>query len=830
MEKITLITENLNKFGWLSENFTIYSVDLNKTYSTCLNKYNCSKILVDFTSINNPATSKKLVECLSSKKSVAAIINNSVDYKFGKNINIINEQILSKPEIEQKINSFLSFSSLPQNPDNCITFNSYYLLSQLSSEGKILFVNKSFISELGLKNEDLILKNFSTLIPENSLMLYQESLINSRTKNSKQFFTISLFSKGDEKTNFSLCIEYFEVENKFIVLCKKILPQSDIKIPLQKILMSEKNFTSENFEKGVVPAAKTSLKNKAVKYYSEKPADLQKAEKRLKLELEINKAIANISNKITLTQITIEEICSFVLNTLKTLTASNEGFIAVTGSINFENIIYASTKTIVEDFDIYKTESKLSFINHENEKINALNEETNSKSTFFNNNIKEIFRSKDISIKGIRLKNILTTSCIVKEGLIGKIFLGNKKTDYDENDILKVTQIAKIFSLAIQRKQFEDEQKHLQEVLFNMMNEVYIVDINSFKFSYVNNVAVTNLGYTFEEFSQMGIKDIFKYNDDSGGFEYIDSVLTKQAKKVTFEGIHTRKDKSVYPVEVSVKLIKHGETEELLAVVMDITEKKRLEQHRHELEVTIRQQQKLEAIGMLASGVAHEINSPLMGMINYAQLINRRTDNEKLKSFSQGIIDEGDRVAKIVKNLLAFARQEKEAYEYTAIQDIVKSSLVLVGTALRKNNIQIDVNCDNKLFEVSCRSQQIQQVFINLLTNSRDALNIKFGEDSEEKKIIIKCKNILINQINFVQITFEDNGTGIKSEVINKIFDPFFTTKTKEHGTGLGLSISYSIINEHNGRFTCKSELGKFTQFTITLPVTQEFYQTTVAT
>ncbi|MFA8341848.1 MAG: PAS domain S-box protein [Rhodothermaceae bacterium] len=1024
MKEIILITENPGKFSWLSENFVLYFVELQKTLDTCLNKFDSNCVFIDFTTTNNPETIKKLLSWLTVKNQVAVLINNSVSYKFDKEIFLINEQELSKSEIEQQLNKAFPDNLEKQNSGYCLTQKADYLVAQLSAEGSILFANRSFTSELGLKPGDLLLKNFSSLMPEEFLGDYQESLINAREKNEKQSFRADFFSKDDQKKYFDFSIKYFEDENKFLVFCKDVSQLINIrntliekenqynqifeythegiwvidenhnttmvnpsmanmlgykvdeiigkdlfsfigenekpllenntsshseihsklqnfrfvhkdghpvytnledhtltdssgnykgsiaitnplennqinKLPQQKdftdtsvnhnpvgivsftkdgqiksfndafakftglpeqTLKNLGNFAEEFFpdlknqfstssetleattfttdfitESSVKPVeviTKTFFDNdNALQTFTAFISDISEArqtEKKLKLELEINKAIARISNKITTAKITTEEICSFVLKTVQELTQSEEGFISVTNPKSLANVIYASTEQILEDLDIYKTGEKLFFFIYENEKLLTLRgKNANEKKTFFVNDVQKVFETENIFLDDIKLKNFMSVPCSIGGRLIGQIYLGNKPGDYNKDDILKITQIAKIFSLAIQRKQFEEEQKHLQEVLFNMLNEVYIIDISSYMFSYVNNVAVTNLGYSFEEFSQMGPTNIFKYTDDSEEFEYINSVITKQAKKVTFEGIHIRKDKSVYPVEISVQLIQHGEIEELLAVVMDITEKKRLEQHRHELEATMRQQQKLEAIGMLASGVAHEINSPLMGMINYAELINRRTDNEKLKSFSQGIIDEGDRVAKIVKNLLAFARQEKEIYEFADIQDIVKSSLVLVGAALRKNNIQIDVKCDNKLLEVSCRSQQIQQVFINLLTNSRDALNRKFGEDSDEKRINITCKNLVINQINFVQITFEDNGTGIKSEQVNKIFDPFFTTKTKEQGTGLGLSISHSIISEHNGRFTCKSELGKFTRFKITLPVTQEFYQTT---
>jgi len=138
----------------------------------------------------------------------------------------------------------------------------------------------------------------------------------------------------------------------------------------------------------------------------------------------------------------------------------------------------------------------------------------------------------------------------------------------------------------------------------------------------------------------------------------------------------------------------------------EIAERKRAEAEKTELEMWLRQSQKLESIGTLASGVAHEINNPLMGIISYAELINEQMEDESLQEFSEGIIEEGKRVDRIVKNLLSFARQDKESHSPAYLSDIINVSLSLLGAVLRKNQITLEMDVPHDLPKVRCRTSR----------------------------------------------------------------------------------------------------------------------------
>ena len=190
-----------------------------------------------------------------------------------------------------------------------------------------------------------------------------------------------------------------------------------------------------------------------------------------------------------------------------------------------------------------------------------------------------------------------------------------------------------------------------------------------------------------------------------------------------------------------------------------------------------------------------------------------------IADFAGEIIAETERVANIVRNLLAFARQEKEHHSPARIIDIVESTLTLMRAVLRRDHIILKVEVPEQLPSVKCRSQQIQQVFMNLLGNARDALNLRYPEYDDGKWIAISSRLEQRDGEPWVCTTVEDHGSGISADVIDRVFDPFFTTKGRDEGTGLGLSVSHGIMREHRGSLEVESVPGEYTRFHINLRV-----------
>ena len=244
------------------------------------------------------------------------------------------------------------------------------------------------------------------------------------------------------------------------------------------------------------------------------------------------------------------------------------------------------------------------------------------------------------------------------------------------------------------------------------------------------------------------------------------------------------------------------------------------ERERQQLQAQLVQAQKLEAIGTLAGGVAHEINNPINGIMNYAQLIRDECDGRDgtVGSFAAEIGHESERIAGLVRNLLRFSRREELTQERAQPSEIVDRSLSLVRSVLRRDRIALEVEIEEALPPVRCQVQQIQQVLLNLLTNARDALNDRYPDCDEEKRIRLAVHRLSAEgETERVRFTVEDRGPGIPPEAQKRIFDPFYTTKRPDRGTGLGLSVSYSIVQDHGGELSVDSSPGCGSRFHVDL-------------
>jgi PAS domain S-box-containing protein len=254
----------------------------------------------------------------------------------------------------------------------------------------------------------------------------------------------------------------------------------------------------------------------------------------------------------------------------------------------------------------------------------------------------------------------------------------------------------------------------------------------------------------------------------------------------------------------------------LLSTTFDITQRKIYEQE------AIRAGQ-LAQIGELAAGVAHEINNPINGIINYAQILTDEFEKEgRDNDIALRIIKEGERISKIAGSLLNFAGNQKEEFLEINIYDVLKETMYLGEVQIKKDGINLINEFPENLPYVRARQRELEQVFFNILLNSRYALNEKYPFPSEEKIIRISGSLADHMQRKFVKIEFFDSGTGILPKNLRKIKSPFFSTKPRGKGTGLGLSLSSSIIERHFGNFGIESVFNEYTKIIIELPIAQD--------
>jgi PAS domain S-box-containing protein len=332
----------------------------------------------------------------------------------------------------------------------------------------------------------------------------------------------------------------------------------------------------------------------------------------------------------------------------------------------------------------------------------------------------------------------------------------------------------------------------------------------------VNEAACADSGYTRKELLNLSIANVDAAHSPVELSERFRN--TPHDESFLMESIFRRKNGVTFPVEIRIRSFGTEDDPLYLALARDITDRNRATAERVVMEAHLRQSQKLESIGTLASGVAHEINNPLMGMMNYAELVKDKTSDPKAIHYLEEIGNEGNRIARIVKNLLSFSRQDTEALRPNEIADIIDGSLSLVGSLLRKDQIAIELDIPSDLPPLRCRAQQIQQVVINLLTNAHDALTARYPDYDEDKIVNISARLFEKEAGSWIRITIEDHGVGVSDEVAQQIFDPFFTTKPREEGTGLGLSVSFGIVKDHQGELTVEQVPGKYTRFHIDLP------------
>lgn len=277
---------------------------------------------------------------------------------------------------------------------------------------------------------------------------------------------------------------------------------------------------------------------------------------------------------------------------------------------------------------------------------------------------------------------------------------------------------------------------------------------------------------------------------------------------VELEGL--RKDGSHFPLELSLSTWKIKESRFYSGLIRDISARKKMEEELRNSQRLMIRSEKLASIGILSAGVAHEILNPLNIIGILVQLEFKKDLPPETKERLEKIKEQVNRAAKITNTLREFSHLKKDQIAPVNIHQLFDKTASLIEHDLNVENIGIERLFENDLPAIDADEDKLAQVFLNLLTNARDAM---LG--GENNKITVEAKSTESG----IEIRFSDTGTGIPDTIINKIFDPFFTTKDPGKGTGLGLFITHTIIENMGGMIDVKSELGRGTAFIIHLPI-----------
>jgi len=311
-------------------------------------------------------------------------------------------------------------------------------------------------------------------------------------------------------------------------------------------------------------------------------------------------------------------------------------------------------------------------------------------------------------------------------------------------------------------------------------------------------------GYSKEALYNMSMADLIHESDREKALERHERRILGEVLPGLYEITIVRKDGTEVPVEVTYAYSSYKGKPANVGYIRDISERKKMEE---QLIVTDR----LASIGELASGIAHELNNPLTGIIGFSELLLNKDIPEDVREDLQVINREAKRTSQVVKNLLTFARKHETTKQLVDINQAIKSVLDLRAYEQKVHNIAIVTNFDPELPEITADIFRLQQVFVNIIINAEYFMVQSHGRGTITITTKVKGNTILAS--------FANDGPGIKKEHLRHLFDPFFTTKEVGKGTGLGLSICHGIVTEHGGQIHAESEPGKGATFIVELPM-----------
>ncbi len=378
-----------------------------------------------------------------------------------------------------------------------------------------------------------------------------------------------------------------------------------------------------------------------------------------------------------------------------------------------------------------------------------------------------------------------------------------------------------------EKEKFEQQLKQYQAMVESAHDAIFFKDLES-RYRIVNNKCLEVLGISRDEVIGKNDYELIPNQEEAKKSVEDDKVVFTTGKPKEITKYMTRKDGIKYwfhTIKVP-QFDNKGNIIGLVGIARDITEIKKKEKALDEAYQKLKQTQeeliqsgKMAAMGQLAAGVSHELNQPLTGIKGFAQAILMDLDEENpLKEDVKKIEEQADRMDKIIRNIRLFARKSDFKMEEINVNQPIEDSLMLLNEQLRIHNIRLHKFLSNNLPNIKGDHNQLQQVFLNLLTNARDAIDKLKRETGGD----IIVKSYLSEDKKYVEIIFQDTGCGISKENLRNIFNPFFTTKSPDGGVGLGLSIVYRIIENHNGKIEVESKEGKGATFRIILPIFKE--------
>ncbi|HEX8354110.1 MAG TPA: ATP-binding protein [Pyrinomonadaceae bacterium] len=381
-------------------------------------------------------------------------------------------------------------------------------------------------------------------------------------------------------------------------------------------------------------------------------------------------------------------------------------------------------------------------------------------------------------------------------------------------DVLIVTLLLRIVSR--QQRRLVASEKRYRALFEHAKNGIGVLRADDHRLTEVNNKFCEALGCQPGGLVGRSVHDLVSAGDAGPDKDPLAELFRGGEWDDVEMELRTPAGNSI-PASVSTYEITTEDERLIILIIRDLTERRRLESEKEVMQRQLFQSSKLASIGELSAGVAHEINNPLNGIINFAQLLKddgvARTEEQR--QMVDGIIGEGERIARIVRDLLTFARHNPRELTRVHLAETISASMSLFGHQFVKDGIEVEIDVEEDLPAVMADGSRLRQVVINMISNAHHALRAK---DAGPKVLRVTARAVERAGGGRVHVEFFDNGAGIRREDIDKVFDPFFTTRRATGGTGLGLSLSFGIVREYGGTITVESVAGSHTRFVVELP------------
>ncbi len=413
--------------------------------------------------------------------------------------------------------------------------------------------------------------------------------------------------------------------------------------------------------------------------------------------------------------------------------------------------------------------------------------------------------------------------------------------------------------LLLKRQETEADLANFKTTLDNINDCVFMFRPDTLRFFYVNQGAVEQVGYSAEELLTMTPLDIKPEFTEEDFRDMITMLVNKERDSLTFETVHWHKSKGGVPVEVTLQyVVPENGKGRCVALVRDITKRKTAREEKEKMQSRLVQSQKMESVGQLAAGIAHEINTPAQyvgsnidfldeaftdigGLVDKSNELLTMAEKENIppekweelaeefeeadweylaEEIPKAIRQSRDgikRISTIVQAMKEFSHPGSKEISLNNINHIIKNT-VTVARNEWKYVAEVKSGLDPNLPSVPCLADEMGQVFLNIIINAAHAIKEKLGDNPDGEKGTIKI--VSRQKDNWVEIAIADSGMGMPDVILDKIFDPFFTTKEVGKGTGQGLAIARDVVeSKHGGRLMVKSEMGQGTTFIIRLPL-----------